>query len=176
MREKFIIEHQDEEIHDMVNLYFRSTGINCRICISSKEPLQIPRIKVYYNDNSEYIALSIEDSPQIVLGMSSIAQFYITQYLKKLQGWKPLENALCVELIFHVSIPSSWSKKKRMEAAQGVIRPTVRNGDLDNLIKCVLDSANGLLWADDCVITDLHAKKRYTAELARVEITVTEVQ
>lgn len=105
-----------------------------------------------------------------------LARFYITQHLKKIQGWKPLENALCVELMFHMSIPSSWAKKKRIEAANGVIRPIVRNGDLDNMIKCVLDSANGLLWADDCVITDLHAKKRYTAELARVEIKVTEVE
>ena len=114
--------------------------------------------------------------PQKSRNYKQLARFYITQYLKKIQGYKPLKNALCVELMFHVSIPSSWSKKKRMEAAQGVIRPIVRNGDLDNMIKCVLDSANGLLWADDCVITDLHAKKRYTADLARVEITVTEVQ
>lgn len=91
MREKFIIEHQDEEIHDMVNLYFRSTGINCRICISSKEPLQIPRIKVYYNDNSEYIALLIEDSPQIVLGMSSIIP---SQILLQVKEWILLNKEL----------------------------------------------------------------------------------
>ena len=79
----YIIEHQDKEVRDTVNLYFRSTGINCRICISSKEPRHIPRIKVYYNDNSEYIALSIEDSPQIVSGMSSIIPSQISLQIKE---------------------------------------------------------------------------------------------
>ena len=74
-----------------------------------------------------------------------------------------------------MGIPSSWSKKKRIEAANGVIRPVSRN-DLDNLYKSVTDAVNGLLWVDDGIITDAHIRKRYTAELARVEMVVKEVQ
>ena len=86
-----IIPLEDEEMHDMVNLYFRSTGINCRICISSKEPRQIPRIKVYYNNNSEHIALSIEDCPKIVSGTSSIIS---SQILSKAKEWILLNKEL----------------------------------------------------------------------------------
>lgn len=90
---------------------------------------------------------------------------------------KPLEKAVLLYITFYMGIPTSWSKKKRMEAAQGIIRPTgKRSGDLDNLVKMILDAGNGILWADDSIITDLVTKKRYTAALARVEITATEVQ
>ena len=65
----------------------------------------------------------------------------------------------------YLGIPTSWNKKKRMEAAQGLIRPTgKRSGDLDNLVKMIQDAGNGILWADDSIITDLVIKKRYTAE------------
>lgn len=97
------------------------------------------------------------------------------QVVKQIDGFKPFENALCVDLIFHMGIPSSWSKKKRIQAIQGEIRPIVRNGDIDNMVKAILDAGNNLLWVDDCIITDLSAKKRYTGELARVEIKITEV-
>ena len=105
-----------------------------------------------------------------------LVRFWVTQYLKQLDSFKPYENALCVELTFYVGIPTSWSQKKRIQAINGQIRPIVRNGDLDNMIKAVLDANNGLLWVDDCIITDLTARKQYTAELARVEIKITEVQ
>ena len=114
--------------------------------------------------------------PQKSRNYKQLVRFWITQHLKKIQGWKPIENACMLDLTFYMSIPASWSKKKRIEAANDVIRPVVRNMDIDNACKGVMDSATGLLWVDDCVITDLHAKKRYTAELARVEIKVTEVQ
>ena len=104
-----------------------------------------------------------------------LVRFWITQQLKKIEGWKPLENSLYVDITFHLSIPTSWSKKKRIEAANGLIRPTSRN-DIDNLYKCVTDGATGLLWVDDGIITDAHIRKRYTAELARTEIIVKEVQ
>lgn len=105
-----------------------------------------------------------------------LVRFWVTQYLKKLDGFKLLQNALCVDLTFYMSIPTSWAKKKRIEASQGIIRPIVRNADIDNCIKAVLDANNGLLWSDDCIITDISARKRYTADLARVVLKVTEVK
>ena len=105
-----------------------------------------------------------------------LVRFWVTQHLKKIDGWKPLENALCVDLTFYMGIPSSWSKKKRVGASQGQIRPTTKNGDIDNMVKAILDANNGLLWVDDCIITDLTARKRYTGDLARVVIKITEVQ
>jgi Holliday junction resolvase RusA-like endonuclease len=40
------------------------------------------------------------------------------------------------------------------------INPSSRNfGDIDNLVKAVLDAGNGLLWTDDSLITAIHAFK-----------------
>ena len=114
--------------------------------------------------------------PQRSRNYKQLVRFWVTQHLKKIDGFKPYENALCVDLTFYLGIPTSWSKQKRIQAAQGVIRPIVRNGDIDNMVKAILDANNGLLWVDDCIITDLSARKRYTGELARVVIKITEVK
>ena len=112
--------------------------------------------------------------PQRSQNYKQLVRFWVTQHLKKIPGFKPYENALCIDLVFYLGIPSSWSKKKRIQAIQGEIRPTSRP-DADNLCKSVTDAVNGLLWVDDSIITDLSVKKRYTGELARVEIKITEV-
>jgi Holliday junction resolvase RusA-like endonuclease len=112
--------------------------------------------------------------PQKSKNYKQLVRYWVTQQLKKIEGLKPLENALYVDITFWLSIPSSWSKKKRIEADSGVIRP-IKRPDADNLFKS-LDALNGLLWVDDSIITDLHIRKRYTAEMARVEITVREVE
>ena len=112
--------------------------------------------------------------PQKSKNYKQLVRFWVTQHIKKIDGFKPFENALYCELTFYLPIPISWSKKRRIEADSGIIRP-VSKPDTDNLVKSVTDSCNGLLWTDDSIITDLHAKKRYTAELARVEIVVKEV-
>ena len=115
--------------------------------------------------------------PQRSRNYKQLVRFWVTQHLKKIDDWKPFENALCVDLTFYMGIPSSWSKKKRIQAIQGQIRPTSKRlGDLDNIVKAILDANNGLLWVDDCIITDLSARKRYTGELARVVIKITEVK
>lgn len=113
--------------------------------------------------------------PQRSQNYKQLVRFWVTQYLKKIPGWKPYENALCVDLTFHMGIPISWSKKKRIQAINGEIRPT-KKPDADNLVKSVLDSCNGLLWVDDAIITDLTARKRYTGDLAKVVIKITEVK
>ena len=112
--------------------------------------------------------------PQRSQNYKKLVRFWVTQHLKKIPGFKPFENALCVDLIFYMGIPSSWSKKKRIQAINGEIRPISRP-DADNLCKSVTDAVNGLLWVDDSIITDLSVKKRYTGELARVQIKIAEV-
>ena len=112
--------------------------------------------------------------PERSRNYKQLVRFWVTQHLKKIDGFKPYENALCVDLTFYLGIPTSWSKQKRIQASQGVIRPIVRNGDIDNMVKAILDANNGLLWVDDAIITDLSARKRYTADLARVVLKVTE--
>ena len=113
--------------------------------------------------------------PQKSKNYKQLVRFWVTQHLKKMDGWKPQENALCVVLTFYMGIPTSWTKKRKLEASQGQIRP-IKKPDTDNLIKSVTDACTGLLWVDDAIITDLSARKRYTADLARVVLKVTEVK
>lgn len=49
---------------------------------------------------------------------------------------------------------------------------THRRQDIDNFIKLVLDSLNGIVWKDDTQITELHAHKMYDKEHPRTEIRV----
>lgn len=38
--------------------------------------------------------------------------------------------------------------------------PAAKNyGDIDNLVKAVLDAGNGIIWQDDSIIAELHAFK-----------------
>ena len=58
-------------------------------------------------------------------------------------------------------VPKSWSKKKREAALSGVVAPTTRNGDLDNIAKSILDALNECVYHDDCQVTTLMITKRY---------------
>ena len=97
------------------------------------------------------------------------------QAVKKIDGFKPFQNACIVDVTFYRHIPSSWSKKKRMEADSGIIRPITRP-DCGNYEKGFYDALTGIIWVDDSIITDKHVRKRYTAGLVRIELKVTEVQ
>ena len=81
----------EEFVQDTVNLNIKCTGINTRICISSKEHLQTPRIKVYNDNNSEHLYLSIEDTPKILAGNSSIIS---QQILAQVRVWITLNKEL----------------------------------------------------------------------------------
>lgn len=81
----------------------------------------------------------------------------------------PLAGAVsvCITAIF--GIPASWSKK-RQEAALG--RDKISRPDLDNVVKSIGDSCNGIVWNDDSQITYLSCAKMY-GENARVIVEVT---
>lgn len=86
---------------------------------------------------------------------------------------EPLDGALEVEVSFYRPVQKSLSKKERARRLSGEHRPIVKP-DLDNYIKSTLDALNGILWADDARIVDLHAHKYYS-DRPRIEITVREL-
>ena len=67
-----------------------------------------------------------------------------------------------IRLKFKFEVPKSYSKKKRLEAIEGKIRPT--KGDIDNYIKAVLDGLNKKAWEDDRHIIGILAEKEYANE------------
>lgn len=72
----------------------------------------------------------------------------------------PADGPLELELVFHLPIPASWSKRKQEEARRGLLRHTSRP-DVDNLGKLVMDAANGILWRDDSQLVLVTLSKRY---------------
>lgn len=90
------------------------------------------------------------------------------------------ENTLfigAVEIVLnvYVQIPKSTPKKERTSMSLGLIRPTVRNGDVDNMLKSIADALNGIAYKDDSQIVTATVRKFY-AEKARAEITLREVE
>ncbi len=67
-----------------------------------------------------------------------------------------------IRLKFKFEVPKSYTKKKRLEAIEGKIRPT--KGDIDNYIKAVLDGLNKKAWEDDRHIIGILAEKEYANE------------
>ena len=62
-------------------------------------------------------------------------------------------TALEVEVTFHMprAVSRSWLEFDPL-----------KKPDLDNLVKFYLDAANGILWHDDCQVTNLVANKIYS--------------
>ncbi|MGF9767268.1 RusA family crossover junction endodeoxyribonuclease [Bacillus albus] len=81
-----------------------------------------------------------------------------------------LEGALVMKVKVYKPSLKSFSKKKALQAEQGLLRPTAKP-DVDNYIKGIKDACNKVLWNDESQIVDLHVSKWYS-EKPRIEISV----
>jgi len=69
-----------------------------------------------------------------------------------LHRYDPTEDALALEVIFYMRRPKSVPPSRRF--------PSVKP-DIDNLLKAVVDGMNGVVYADDKLVVDVHVAKRY---------------
>lgn len=83
---------------------------------------------------------------------------------------RPLDGPLELSVTVERAVPASWSKKKRAAALAGEIGATGKP-DLDNIIKLIGDSLNGIAWGDDSQIVNLSVVRIY-GERARAQIWV----
>ena len=83
---------------------------------------------------------------------------------------KPLETDLKITLIALFEPAESYSKRKKVDCLEGLIRPH-KKPDVDNIAKVVLDALNGLVYVDDKQVTDLRVRKRY-ATVERIEVII----
>ena len=83
-----------------------------------------------------------------------------------------LDAPVTVAIYIRASIPASFSKQKRKDALEGILKPT-KKPDIDNIAKCFLDAMNGIVYLDDKQVVNLHLTKVY-AETPAVEIMVKE--
>ena len=73
---------------------------------------------------------------------------------------------------------ASWLDAQRTEVLEGDVRLLVtfyfprRGSDLDNRLKPLLDTLEGVCFANDKQVTDLHAVKRYDKECPRSVVVV----
>ena len=79
------------------------------------------------------------------------------------------DSYIRIRMKFKFEVPKSYSKKKRIEALEGKIRPT--KADIDNYIKSVLDGLNGKAFKDDRYIYAILAEKEYSEE-AGIEVSI----
>lgn len=87
---------------------------------------------------------------------------------------KCTEKPVCLIITAYFEIPKSKSKKIQGQMLADEILPT-KKPDLDNIVKCVKDALNGIVYKDDSQVVQLYATKYY-AYTPRVEITITEVK
>jgi Holliday junction resolvase RusA-like endonuclease len=72
---------------------------------------------------------------------------------------------------FYVPISKSDSITTTYLKEEGKIRPDIRNGDIDNYMKLILDAMHGVVYNDDKLVTTIHAEKLYSSN-PRSELTV----
>ncbi len=94
----------------------------------------------------------------------------LVQSVAKRHVSEPLDREVRLVIDVYKSIPKSFTKKKRLEAVEGRIRP-ITKPDIDNYIKGILDGLNGVVWIDDNRIVSLTVNKFYS-EHPRVEVEI----
>lgn len=81
------------------------------------------------------------------------------------------ENELCIDIMAFIKTPKSFSKKKTEQAKNGELRPT-KKPDIDNILKIICDSLNGVAYKDDKQIVSASISKHYTTLEPKVIVTI----
>ena len=84
----------------------------------------------------------------------------------------PTEKPLKAKITVFFEVPTSYSKKKKKEL---IGQPHANRPDIDNIVKIILDSLNGLAYKDDNQIAKLEVEKVY-GEQAKVILEIEEVK
>lgn len=98
-------------------------------------------------------------------------RFYDEQSKQKSDIRNHLKNAckshlmvtggLKITIEYRMPMPKSWSNTKRLNTLG---EPHISAPDLSNLIKFVEDTLNEVMWKDDRLIYEIHARKFYGEE------------
>lgn len=98
----------------------------------------------------------------------------VAQEYKKRQ-YPLYENDLELSINFFFKPAESLTKKKKAQCLEDKWCNNHVLGDLDNLIKSVLDGLNGIAYKDDSQIVKFGEMTKQYAEEDRVEITIKEI-
>ena len=87
-------------------------------------------------------------------------------FMESCHGRAPIykiDKALYSIIDIGVSVPKSYSKKKREDCLSGRLAPT-KKPDIDNILKSIFDGLNGKAYEDDKQIVQIRARKVYADE------------
>lgn len=76
-----------------------------------------------------------------------------------MQGRKPLEGPLWLDIRVQLVPPPSWPKRKRTEAFWVTGKP-----DADNQVKLIADAANTVCWEDDAQIAVMFFARTFSLD------------
>lgn len=109
-------------------------------------------------------------TPEKTVNYENLVQF---SYIEKYKDVDPLEGYLKIEMYFFMPILESTSKKRKKLMVERKILPD-KKPDLDNMMKSIADSLNGIAYKDDKQILEAHIYKFY-AEEPRAEVIITKI-
>lgn len=89
--------------------------------------------------------------------------------LAKTKIKRPIETPIFLKIYFFYEIPKNWTKVKKENAKWHTSKP-----DIDNLVKSVMDSFNGVIYKDDGQVVKIEAQKKYSVK-SYVEIEIKEI-
>lgn len=79
---------------------------------------------------------------------------------KAMEGRPPFDAPLDLVIIIQLSVPESWSKRRKAQALSGMVRPS-RKPDWDNVAKSICDGMDGVCFVNDSRIVDAKVQKFY---------------
>lgn len=109
-------------------------------------------------------------TPSATSKYEEFAGFHAKQAMR---GLKPFEGYISLVVHVLVECPKSFSKLKISRCLCGDFFPT--SSDLDNQIKILADSFNGIVWIDDRQIVHIEAIRSY-AEQSKCVVKVREIK
>jgi len=105
-----------------------------------------PRATIRAGHAAVYTPAKTASMEQMVRGFGAAA----------MAGAPLFDGALHLSVVVSLERPVSWSKRKRAENPLPTGKP-----DLDNVVKLIGDSLNGIIWRDDSQIASLHIARRF---------------
>ena len=87
----------------------------------------------------------------------------------------PADCYVSVSVSAFFPIPKSYSKKKREDCLERILRPD-KKPDMDNILKVVLDALNDVAYEDDKQVVELIGRKYYTESDGYLWVSVSEVK
>lgn len=97
-----------------------------------------------------------------------------TEYRLQCDNYRfPDDAELAIHVFAYFSIPKSTSKKRREAMSSKNILP-IKKPDVDNILKIVADSLNGIAYRDDAQIATAFVRKIYS-EQPYISVTIKEI-